>query len=182
MQCEQVSELMSLHLDGYVSDEAWEEVDTHLATCGACSARWAAFNRVAALFAAEPMAQPPLDFTARLMNRVADRRQPAISPWRTITGWLVLFVGGLALAMLGLVVTWDQFWPWVADLGADLGVPAMSDRAVDLIVNMPSIGAAFLLALPLPLIIGYVLVTLALATAWVYALGRLHFRGIEQAS
>ena len=182
MQCEQVSELMSLYLDGRVSDEEWQQVDSHLGSCAACNARWAAFNRVAAFFDTAPMAQPPVDFSVRLMNRIADRRQPAISPWRAITGWLVLFLGGLTLALLGLAATWNQVWPWLVDLGVDLGVPAVSDRAVGLVVNLPSIGAAFLFALPLPIILGYVLVTLALATAWVYALGRLHFRGIEQAA
>ena len=182
MQCERVSELMSLHLDGRVSDEEWQHVDSHLVSCPACSARWAAFNRVASLFEAVPMAQPPVDFSARLMNRVADRRQPVISPWRVITGWLVLVIGGLALTLLGLALTWDQVWPWLVDLGGDLGVPAMSSRAAELVMNLPEIGAAVLLALPLPIILGYVLVTLALATAWVYALGRLHFRGIEQAA
>lgn len=182
MQCEQTSELMSLHLDGLVSDEEWQEVRTHLMGCDACSARWAAMSRVATLFEAVPMAQPPLDFTARLMNRVADRRSPAPSPWRAVTGWIVLLVGGLLLASLALALVWDSVAPSLVDLTGGLGLSALADRAIALAVNLPAIGAALVMAMPVPLIMGYVLVTLALATAWVYALGRLHFRGIEQAA
>ncbi|MFN8499376.1 MAG: zf-HC2 domain-containing protein [Anaerolineae bacterium] len=181
MQCEQTSELMSLHLDGLVSDEEWQEVRTHLVGCDACSAQWTAMSRVATLFEAAPMAQPPVDFTARLMNRVADRRSPAPSPWRAITGWIVLLIGGLLLVSLALTLAWDSVAPWLVGLSGGLGLPALADQAIALAMNLPSIGAALVLSLPLPLILGYVLVTLALATAWVYALGRLHFRGIEQA-
>lgn len=181
MQCERISELMSLRLDDDLSDEEWREVDAHLMGCDACNAQWAAFTRVTALFDAVPMAQPPLDFATSVMNRVADRTKPAVSPWRAITGWVVLLIGGLVLASLALAIAWQSVWPWLVDLGGDLGVPAVADRAVELAMNLPSIGAAFVLALPIPLVLGYVLVTLALATAWVYALGRLHFRGIEQA-
>ncbi|MFN8482772.1 MAG: zf-HC2 domain-containing protein [Anaerolineae bacterium] len=182
MQCEQISELMSLHLDGLASDEEWQAVGAHMLGCGACSARWTALSRVTTLFDDVPMAQPPPDFTARLMNRVADRRQPVSSPWRAITGWIVLLMGGVILVSLALALAWQSVWPWLVELGGGLGAPAIADRAVELAVNLPSVGAALVLALPLPLILGYVLVTLALATAWVYALGRLHFRGIEQAA
>lgn len=177
MRCEQASEMMSLHLDHYVDDAA--DLDRHLATCVACSGEWASLQAITRLFEHPPMAQPPPDFAVRVMARVAERPTPHISPWRNLSGWLVLALGTLALGLVGLSpVALDGWRSWQSLLAAG-GISAVISAAVaaqEALVTLPMTALGVLRLVPPPLFIGYLLSTLLLATVWVVLVGHFNLQ------
>ncbi|MCW5880169.1 MAG: zf-HC2 domain-containing protein [Anaerolineae bacterium] len=177
MRCEQASEMMSLRLDHYLDDAA--DVDQHLATCVACSGEWAALQAVTRLFENPPMAQPPPDFARRVMARVADRPTPQVNPWRNLGGWLVLIIGTLALGLVALSPTaldvWRSWQPLLAAGGAAAVVGAATGVR-DGLLAWPMTALGVLRLVPPPLLVGYMLSTLLLATVWVVLVGHLNLQ------
>ncbi|HMA34350.1 MAG TPA: zf-HC2 domain-containing protein, partial [Chloroflexia bacterium] len=121
MFCRASAELLSLRLDGLLEPQDSARLDTHLQTCAGCRATWAALreaDRVLRVGARRPI-PPPVDFQARVMQRVAatpvarpslwerDRQQirggrPTIrlSPPAAISGHRVPVPAGIAAAPL----------------------------------------------------------------------------------
>ncbi|MDQ2809904.1 MAG: zf-HC2 domain-containing protein [Chloroflexota bacterium] len=131
MYCRASHELMSLRLDGHLDPPAAARLDSHLAGCAACRARWTALreaDRVLRQAARHPVT-PSLDFAAKVMSRVAltpavrpslwERERVAVQGGRPtiklhatgpISGRSVPLPGTAALVQpRGLPGLWDQF-------------------------------------------------------------------------
>lgn len=80
MSCRASVELMSLRLDGLLEPPDVTTLETHLQTCPACTAQWAALREADSLLrvGARRPVQPPPDFAARVMTRVA--ATPVVRP------------------------------------------------------------------------------------------------------
>lgn len=80
MSCRASVELMSLRLDGLLEPPDVTNLEKHLQTCPACTAQWAALREADSLLrvGARRPVQPPPDFAARVMTRVA--ATPVVRP------------------------------------------------------------------------------------------------------
>ncbi len=80
MSCRASVELMSLRLDGLLEPPDVTDLEKHLQTCPACTAQWAALREADSLLrvGARRPVQPPPDFAARVMTRVA--ATPVVRP------------------------------------------------------------------------------------------------------
>lgn len=178
MRCDWASELMSLRLDGQPHDEAG--LNTHLATCPACQQRWRGLLAVERLLANPPLAQPPADFTARVMARLP---HPApLNPWRILGGWLLLLVGGLALGLLMLSPLALSTWGFIQqpEFGLLTWVFEVLFQARALGLTLLRVANSLLTLIPPPIIILYMVTALALVTIWVAVVGHLSLRPSEQ--
>lgn len=110
MQCSEIGERMSLHLDGLLSQEQGAQLQAHVAQCQACGEEWEAMRALSSLLRAEPMANPAPGFTARVAQRL-HRRQARRRRLYSSLGVLMGSVGiwaivGVALSLL-FVVLWQ---------------------------------------------------------------------------
>jgi putative zinc finger protein len=80
MSCRASVELMSLRLDGLLEPPDVTDLEKHLQICPACTAQWAALREADSLLrvGARRPVQPPPDFAARVMTRVA--ATPVVRP------------------------------------------------------------------------------------------------------
>jgi putative zinc finger protein len=80
MSCRASVELMSLRLDGLLEPPDVTKLETHLQTCPACTAQWVALREADSLLrvGARRPVQPPPDFAARVLTRVA--ATPVVRP------------------------------------------------------------------------------------------------------
>jgi len=80
MSCRASVELMSLRLDGLLEPPDVTNLEKHLQTCPACTVQWAALREADSLLrvGARRPVQPPPDFAARVMTRVA--ATPVVRP------------------------------------------------------------------------------------------------------
>lgn len=93
--CENVLEALGAAL------ELSEGEAEHLSKCNDCSAFAASFERLDAIFAAEPLPEPPLDLVGSVMERVAERRQAELRWARGRLAVLLAAAAALALCALG---------------------------------------------------------------------------------
>jgi len=98
MQCQQITELMSLELDDLLGDAERQRLYSHLAECPECQQTWAAMQQLSRVLTVAPMAMPSPDFTGRVMQRIAQRQARR----RLVAGYLVLVAGLLLLLALPL--------------------------------------------------------------------------------
>lgn len=98
MQCQEVTELMSLELDDLLEDADRHRLYNHLAECPECQRTWAAMQRLSRLLTVAPMATPSPDFADRVMQRIAQRQARR----QLVAGYLVLAAGLLLLLALPL--------------------------------------------------------------------------------
>jgi anti-sigma factor RsiW len=179
-------ERMSLALDGRLSTQERAELDAHLAACGECRARWAAFQRVDRVLAGASQVVPTPGFVNRFAARLAE--QPAVQAQRAkreriIAGVGVFAAGGIALALLimpfvitaltgisSLVTgtpmllanTVEMIARWWVTFGA------LSEAGKSIInVMAPSSG---------PIIAGYALMLVVVMAAWVSVMRNLSRR------
>jgi len=94
MRCPEAFELMSRSVDGETSEEEEQLLRQHLAICQRCAKEWMYLRCVDRLFAQAPLACPPADLSARIVQRVTRRRRRQR---------LVRFLPSLAL-IVGLMV------------------------------------------------------------------------------
>lgn len=186
MRCEQASELMSLRLDAVPHDA--DLLDRHLAQCPACRAQWSRLQAVTRLFAQPPVLLPPADFTLRVMARIEARSAYAYSPGRTIIGWLIVLLSVAVFGALLLGPTLLEVWAglstgaWAATL-ASLRETLLHlvEFSQALLATLGTVATRLVTAIPLPLLVGYALLTLTLVAAWVIVVGSLQLRHSEQA-
>lgn len=109
MQCPEISEWMSLHLDGLLGQEQAAHLRAHLAQCEACREEWNAMRSLSSLLRAEPMVTPAPDFTARVTQRLHQRqagRRRLYSSFGVLMGSVGLWAfTGVVLSLLFIV-----FW------------------------------------------------------------------------
>lgn len=178
MRCEWASELMSLRLDGQPHDE--DGLRDHLATCPACQQRWRSLQAVERLLAHPPLAQPPANFTARVMARLP--QSAPLNPWRVLGGWLLLLVGGLALGLLVLSPFALGLWAFVQQpqFGLLTWLFEVLFQVRDLGLALLRVGASLLTLVPPPVVVLYMVTALALVTVWVAIVGHLSLGQSEQ--
>lgn len=97
--------MMSLALDGLLASDEQDALELHLSTCAACTAAWEAMRQLDILFSRPPVAEPPPDFSASVMARVAAQKSNE-RRWIENAFWFVL------LALLGVVMLAQ----WLPDL------------------------------------------------------------------
>lgn len=181
MRCEWASELMSLRLDGRAHDEAG--LNQHLVTCPGCRQRWTALQAVNRLLSHPPMVEPPAGFAFRVMARIADRQVAPTSVWRTLGGWGLLL---LATTLLGLAFVSPfalQTWQFIRQPSLPIDSVSMVAlvlfEARELVQIAAQTANSLLTLIPAPILVGYMLTALLLATAWVAIVGHLHLQRSE---
>lgn len=159
--------MMSLALDGMLSSEEQKAFEGHLRSCVGCQGHWVRWQQVDALLAAEPVAAPAPDFSARVLERVSQRGQRQ----RRLLGGALLLGGSLSvwgmvlLSLAGAALLWVLSDPSVAVHGAQvlsqlLGAGSLLVKAVGLGLESlvgPSV---------LPLLLTFVCVMMALTVLW----------------
>jgi predicted anti-sigma-YlaC factor YlaD len=185
-QGEQISELMSLALDGLLNAEDEQKMQQHLAACPTCRLEWQAVQQISTLFERSEMVGPPLGFAIRVDRRLAEKekkRRRAFGGLAILTGSLSLAavtVTALTMIVLG-VVAWLSFGSVPA---IHQGAEAVSQVAS----GMGLMGRGVTLFLrdllvrygpPLLVLTGMVLVLLAGIWAWLITRrsGRSHHNG-----
>lgn len=76
MDCKRDRETLTAYVDGELEGAERAELESHLASCAACSDAVAAERRLGAMFAALPEVTPAGDFEARFWARIAREREP----------------------------------------------------------------------------------------------------------
>ncbi len=130
--CEgQVTEMMSLALDGLLDEAGQERLQQHLAGCPTCQAEWEAMQAVSALFQRSAPVGPPLGFALRVERKLEAKqrkRRQAFGGVAVLTSSLSLAgltVGAICLLVLGIVA-----WQWMGDQpSVRLGIEAASQVA-----------------------------------------------------
>lgn len=176
VQCEhtgQISELMSLALDGLLDAHGERRLQGHLATCSACQLDWEAMQHVSALFKGSPLVGPPLGFAVRVERRLQEK---AKKRRRTFGGVAVLTsslsLAGVTVAAAVLIVVGLVTWNWLGSLPAvQQGTGAVSQVASGM--GLMGKGASLFLGDlllrfggPLILLVGIGLVVLAGLWVW----------------
>ncbi len=99
MTCEQVSELLTAHLDGELSPAEQAAVETHLAGCPSCQARADALRTAIGALATLPALEPSAGFEARVLSALGKPR--ANRPhWARRVAVVVVSCGAVAAAVL----------------------------------------------------------------------------------
>lgn len=104
--CDEVRELLSLHLDNELDDLGRGRVRRHLATCATCTSHFEQLRAVDQLFRQPPMRVAPPDFTSQAVA-AAFEAQLRRNLW---LGFLVLMVGTLVIGSLALLGRVDLIW------------------------------------------------------------------------
>jgi hypothetical protein len=172
---ENITELMSLSLDGLLDDKGERQLQDHLDSCSQCQAEWVAMQQVSALLESDPMVGPPLGFAVRVERKLEEKtkmRRRAFGGIAVLTGSLSL--AGVTVAVAALIVMGLLAWQ---NLGLMPDVQ-QGTRAVSQVASgMGLIGkgaSLFLLDLlsrygpPLVLFVGIGLVFFAGLWAWLF--------------
>lgn len=166
MRCREASEWMSLQLDSLLAEEEAQALRSHLAACAGCRAEWERMLRACELLEDVEFAAPSSALAARVLARI--RRRELRSA----------FLRGGAMSLLGLaVLVAAGIVPLVSTLGMALSNPTTVHALVGFAVHAVDIlstlaGAVELVldavfAVPTFLVlVGYVVITGALALAW----------------
>jgi anti-sigma factor RsiW len=130
-QNEQMSELMSMALDGLLDAADRGRLKRHMATCSVCQSEWEAMQQVSALFEGSPMIGPPLGFAIRVERRL---EQKTVKRRRTFGGVALLTsslsLAGVTVATVALIVVGLVAWNWLGKLPAvQQGTSAVSQVA-----------------------------------------------------
>jgi anti-sigma factor RsiW len=130
-QNEQMSELMSMALDGLLDAADQGRLQRHLATCSVCRSEWEALQQVSALFEGSQMIGPPLGFAIRVERRL---EQKTVKRRRTFGGVALLTSSlslvGVTVATVALIVVGLVAWNWLGKLPAvQQGTSAVSQVA-----------------------------------------------------
>jgi predicted anti-sigma-YlaC factor YlaD len=185
-QDEQISELMSLALDGLLVAKDEQELQRHLAVCPACRAEWQAMEDISALFEGSEMVGPPLGFAIRVDRRLVEKekkRRQAFGGLALLTSSLSLAavtVTALAMIVLG-IVAWQS-------LGSVPAIHQGAEAVSQVASGMGLMGKGVTLFLkdlllrygpPLLVLTGVVLVLLTGIWAWLVTRGpgRSHHNG-----
>jgi anti-sigma factor RsiW len=169
MNCQQMSQLMSLSLDDALDDAQSSLLQSHLAECPACQAEWAAMQHVSHLLVSAPMIAPPPGFTLRVSQRLTSHQTRR----RELFGGAALVMGSLSLSSLliplaaGMIIllwqacTHPSLLSRILHLGTRLAAPLnplLEAGRLLLTVLSPTPG--------LLILFGYVVVVLALTLVW----------------
>jgi anti-sigma factor RsiW len=85
--------MISLELDGMLTEREREDLRVHMDRCAACADAWEGMRRMDALLKIQPEAVPTPNFSAHVMARV--QTYETQRRWRP---WLMTILGGITLA------------------------------------------------------------------------------------
>ncbi|HDN80426.1 MAG TPA: hypothetical protein ENG33_08190 [Chloroflexi bacterium] len=106
-ECDYVTEIMPIALDGLLNDEDKARLNAHIVVCDRCRALWEAMREVSALLAQAPMSTPSPEFTGRVMARL---ERETLLKVRLRLGGILLFwaayVETLAMLLMGVLLGW----------------------------------------------------------------------------
>jgi anti-sigma factor RsiW len=87
--------LISLDLDGMLSEREREDLRQHTQTCLACANAWERMRLTDAMLKVQPEVMPAIDFRSKVMGRV--KTYDTQRKWRP---WLITILSGLTVAMV----------------------------------------------------------------------------------
>jgi anti-sigma factor RsiW len=172
---------MNALLDGALAVPARAQLETHLATCRDCQARWASLSAVDRLFKAAPMAAPRGGFAGRFKARQAQRRARPRLVWGAVALGAGAVAASAVVVPLGVGLIWSLLR--VAQQPATLGALNASAEAsaafANTVIDALIIAGRALLAgaLDQPLAWAGAALALALTAAWLVVLRRLAPQG-----
>lgn len=92
--------LISLSLDGLLTEDEHSALERHLECCTACACTWDQMSRIDRLFKMQPEVAPSLNFKARVMTRVSGyERRKHLYPWVTLALTAVLLIAILSILL-----------------------------------------------------------------------------------
>ncbi len=128
---QEITEMMSLALDGLLDEGGQGRLQQHLATCATCRTEWEAMQAVSTLFERSAMVGPPLGFAVRVERRLEARqkkRRRVFGGAAVLTSSLSL--AGLTVAAICLVVLGIVAWQWLSAVpSVQVGLEAASQVA-----------------------------------------------------
>lgn len=100
MDCKKCSTLLSLYLDGELSDSEQQAITRHLEQCPPCQQEFETLKQAVDCVGRLECVEPPDDFHKKLMNKIRQDRQPN-RIW--LPFWGSLTIGSMAAAALLLI-------------------------------------------------------------------------------
>jgi len=183
--CSDISEWMSLHLDGLLSPERTERLQLHLSHCTTCARQWQAMCWASQLLLAEPAAMPAPDLAAAVVRVIAQRevrRHRLHSALRVAGAWL----GAWALAGLALVLLLGTRWgAELRFLLLDVGLPVAGGLCTAAAVVREALWSAVYAVVTRPtalLLLGYAVLAVALTVVWTRVVIRQWNYAFEQSA
>jgi predicted anti-sigma-YlaC factor YlaD len=169
MNCQEISQLMSLSLDDALTADETRQLQMHLDRCQSCQARWTAMKRISQLFADAPLVPPPMGFAAKVSQRLAQREARR----RGVLGGIVLLIGTISLivlalpALVGAFMALEQLFSYSPLLSHGL---QLTLKLISIGLPMVKAGRLALTALfspsGQPILIAYSLAVFALTALW----------------
>lgn len=172
---DEFTDKIMLYIDDELSEAEATAFEAHMMSCGACQAEFEALTQIDTLFTRAPMVAPPPNFVSRVEVRLEQR----LNRRRTIAG--VAVMSFILLSMVGLGA-----W-YIA------GTASLGSLNTGLLVQMagffePTLGAVatLLKVVPLafkglfnltrlPILWGYVAVSVGMVSLWAQILRRANF-------
>jgi len=114
---EDMTERMSLALDGLLGEAEWRELEAHMVSCGVCQAEWQAMQAISTMLSESAMVGPPLGFAIRVERRMgehATKRRRVFGGVAVLTSSLSL--AGLTVAAILILLGAIFAWQWIAPL------------------------------------------------------------------
>lgn len=126
---EEISQQMSLALDGALSPEEERRLRAHLQECLACAALWEEMQGISGLFERPPLLAPPPDLTAKVMRRVGWHER-----WRAWARRLAIF------SLVGLLTAMVLAIPLIGISTLAVNHPALSQAILRALVRAAEVG------------------------------------------
>src|SRR5271156_7256369 len=130
-KCEDISKQLIAYPDRRANSADRNEVEAHLAECGACHARAEEFQKMWGVLDALPVVEPSLGFDARLHARIAEEPR---SRW---FGWLVPQPRlAFSMALLLALSLWIGDMPRVTNSGSESATAATEQQDFEAIKDL----------------------------------------------
>jgi anti-sigma factor RsiW len=165
--------LMSLSLDGMLSEEERQEFEAHLARCAQCQSEWERWQSVDVLLKSEPVRSPTPEFSAGVLDRLAQRsrRQRRLVGGALLVGGSLSAWGMVVMALAMAAFLWILSDPAVAIHVAHVGSQVLA--AVGVLVTAARLALAGVLNQGIwPWLAIYFGVVLALTSLWMRVVRR----------
>jgi anti-sigma factor RsiW len=92
--------LISLSLDGLLTEDEQPALERHLLSCAVCTHTWDQMQRVDQLFKTQPEVAPSLNFKTAVMARVSGyEKRKHLYPWMTLALTAVLLIAILSILL-----------------------------------------------------------------------------------